>query len=109
MTEKLSNGLKARPISSTPPSDVWKIDKIAFEKGQAPTWVNDLLKESSFFVNNENLCVVDISAGKQPAFFYEGDWLIKAPDEETDEGKIKKGKVSGVPVAKFEERWEIIK
>lgn len=100
--------MKAKPLNKAPLFDFWKVDKIAYEKGQAPTWVNDFLTPQSFFKQDEGeLYWVDLTG--KGAGVYEGDYLLKAEDEEKDDGKIKKGKITGKPAADFEENYEVIK
>lgn len=62
--------------------DAWKIDKNAYDRGQAPEWVNTLLEPDNFFKNNYNIHVIINEAIKfsQKAIPFEGNYLLVTLD-----------------------------
>jgi hypothetical protein len=82
----------------------WKIDKIAYEKGQMPEWLNTIIDPDSFFTNPSG--VVRVSLGdsmKSPAPF-EGDYITVRLDEDGEIPK-KKPKITAVTAEDFEEQF----
>ena len=80
----------------------WKIDRIAYDQGQMPEWLNDFIDPDSFFENRSGVVRLAIGDSMKSPCPYEGDYLIVKLDKD---GNIpKKIKIKAMSEEDFEEQ-----